>query len=320
VSESLQVNSSEQETRIKKPIIVAGCIVLVIGIATGILIYRNTRAPFRTTVLEVNDTSIKMEYFLKRVFVARTNPRAMLQTLVDEEIIKQTVVQPPYSIKVSDKEIDRAIGEAVSGQSETTDEHTFDALYNQQLERTGFSAEEYRELVQTNLLKQGLVRYLIERIPTVAEQVHLYMIARGSLADAQEVKRRLDDGEDFFALAGELNVDEQLKARGGDLGWYPRNALPENLARTAFEELNVGQPSSPLAIDGQLAVIILVGERAAARRIEEEMLQHLKSRALQDWLQEEYRHHRVVVHGLKNGFNSETEAWVQWQLQEMIEE
>jgi hypothetical protein len=63
-----------------------------------------------------------------------------------------------------------------------------------------------------------------------------------------------------------------------------------------------------------------VAERAAARQIEEDTLQNLESRVLEDWLQQEYRHHRVVVHGLKNGFDGETEAWVRWQLQKMKKE
>jgi parvulin-like peptidyl-prolyl isomerase len=315
-----QVKSSKQDTRRRKPIFLAGCVVLLIGIATAVLIYRNTKAPFRTTVLEVNDTSIKMKYFLKRVSLARTNPRTMLQTLADEQIIKQTAPQPPYSIRVSDEDIDRAIEEAARGQSEATNEHAFDAWYRQQLEHTGFSAAEYRDLVRANLLTQRLTRYLAERVPTVAEQVHLYMITQGSLEDAREVKSRLDAGEDFFALARELNVDEELKARGGDLGWYPRSALAANLARAAFEELEIGQSSSPLVFDEQLVVIIMVAERAAARQIEEDTLQNLESRVLEDWLQQEYRHHRVVVHGLKNGFDGETEAWVRWQLQKMKKE
>jgi hypothetical protein len=288
-----QVKSSKQDTRRRKPIIVAGCAVLLIGIATAVLVYGNSEAPFRTTVLEVNDTSIKMKYFLKRVSLARTNPRTMLQTLADEQIIKQTAPQPPYSIRVSDEDIDRAIEEAARGQSEATNEHAFDAWYRQQLEHTGFSAAEYRDLVRANLLTQRLTRYLAERVPTVAEQVHLYMITQGSLEDAREVKSRLDAGEDFFALARELNVDE---------------------------ELEIGQPSSPLVFDEQLVVIILVAERAAARQIEEDTLQNLESRVLEDWLQQEYRHHRVVVHGLKNGFDGETEAWVRWQLQKMKKE
>lgn len=312
--------SGNRETRSRKTIILAGFVVLVIGIVTAVLIYGNTRAPFRTTILEVNDTSFKMKYFLKRVSLARTNPRIMLQNLANEEIIKQTAPQPPYSITISDEDIDRALKEIARRQSEAIDERAFNAWYRQQLEQTGFSAAEYRDLVRTNLLTQRLTLYLEERVPSVAEQVHLYMITQGSLADAREVKRWLDAGEDFYTLARELNVDEELKAQGGDLGWYPRNGLAENLARAAFDQLEIGQTSSPLVFNEQLVVIIMVAERAAARQIEEEILQNLRSRVLEGWLVREIRHHRVTVHGLKNGFDAETEAWVQWQLHKMRKE
>jgi hypothetical protein len=115
-----QVKSSRQDTRSRKPIILAGCVVLLIGIATAVLVYRSTKAPFRTTVLEVDDTSIKMKYFLKRVSLARTNPRAMLQTLADEQIMKQTAPQPPYRIRVSDEDIDRAIKEDAATKTHST--------------------------------------------------------------------------------------------------------------------------------------------------------------------------------------------------------
>jgi parvulin-like peptidyl-prolyl isomerase len=315
-----QAKRTDQVNRIRRTIILAAFVVLAIGIATAVLIYGNTRAPFRAAVLEVNDTSIKMKYFLKRLSLARTNSRAMLQTLANEQIIKQTAPQPPYGIRISDSDIDGALEEAARRQGSAADEQAFDTWYREQLKQTGFSDAEYRDLVRTNLLTQRVIQYLAERVPTVAEQVHLYMISQSSIEETREVKRRLDAGEDFYTLAREVNVDEELKARGGDLGWFPRSGLAENLARTAFDELEIGKASEPLVFNEQLVAIILVAERAAARQIEEEMLQSLKSRVLEEWLTSEIRHHRVVVHGLKNGFDAETEAWVQWQLQKMRKE
>jgi parvulin-like peptidyl-prolyl isomerase len=268
----------------------------------------------------VNDTSIKMKYFLKRLSLARTNSQAMLQTLANEQIIKQTAPQPPYSIRISDEDIDSALEEAARRQIEAMDERAFKVWYRKELEQTGFSDSEYRDLVRTNLLTRRLIRYLAERIPTVAEQVHLYMISQTSVEAAREVKRRLDGGEDFHTLARKLNADEELKARGGDLGWFPRSGLAANLARVAFDELEIDQASEPLVFNEQLVAIILVAERASARQIDEQMLQDLKSRVLDEWIAGEIPHNRITVHGLKNGFNAETEAWVQWQLQKMRKE
>jgi parvulin-like peptidyl-prolyl isomerase len=171
--------------------------------------------------------------------------------------------------------------------------------------------------VRRNLLRQHLTAYLEQRIPTVAAQVHLFMIAQKTAEEALEAIRRLDAGEDFITLARELNLDEQLKGRGGDMGWYPRAGLPENVATVAFDELELGRHSEPMVVDQQYVAIIMVREKAAARQIDEQMQQTLKSNALQNWLQQELPNHKVVVHGLHGGYDAETEAWIQWQLQHM---
>jgi parvulin-like peptidyl-prolyl isomerase len=314
------VKSSNQNTWSRRTIILAGCVVIFIGVVTAVLIYSNNRAPFRTTVLEVNDSSIRMGYFLKRVFIAQSNSMIVLQTLTNEEIIKQTAPRPPYNIRISEADIDRRLKTLAQDQIGSTDEKAYKAWFQQQLEQTRFTPDELRELVRTNLLTQRLILYLEERVPTVAEQVHLFMIPQRSLAEVQAANRRLDAGEDFLTLAQELAIDAELSAWSGDLGWIPRSGLAENLSRAAFDELDVGQISTPIVLDEQLTVIIMVAERATARRIEAEIVEKLKSRALNQWLLREIQHHRITTHGLNNGFDRETESWIQWQLQKMRKE
>ena len=61
----------------------------------------------------------------------------------------------------------------------------------------------------------------------------------------------------------------------------------------------------------------MISEKAAAREIDEGSLQMIKARSLDEWLNEEKQYHKVEFHGFKNGYDSETDAWVQWQLQRM---
>jgi len=68
--------------------------------------------------------------------------------------------------------------------------------------------------------------------------------------------------------------------------------------------------------DGIVA-LLLISERAMARNIDDETVQILQSKALDTWLKQELQHHRVIIRGLKNGYDAETEAWVQWQLSKM---
>ncbi|GAH37431.1 unnamed protein product, partial [marine sediment metagenome] len=58
------------------------------------------------------------------------------------------------------------------------------------------------------------------------EQVHIQAILLGSEKEAQDVRARLDAGEDFTALAEELSQHEATKESGGDFDWLS----PENVA------------------------------------------------------------------------------------------
>jgi len=60
----------------------------------------------------------------------------------------------------------------------------------------------------------------------------------------------------------------------------------------------------------------MVSEKADDREVDEEPLQILKAKALDDWLLEKRQEKKDEIewYGLKNGFDSETYAWINWQL------
>ncbi|MBT3202588.1 MAG: hypothetical protein HN350_22030, partial [Phycisphaerales bacterium] len=282
----------------RRTIVLAAVAVIVIATITSALIYANRRAPFYISVLTVNDTTIKMGYFLKRLNLSRLDAVAMLQTLTNEEIIRQTVPHPPYNMKIDSSDVDLFLKGVARKNGVSEDEGEFKSWYRRQLVDTQLSDSEYRDILLTSMLSQRLTLYLKERVPTVSEQVHLHMIIQESAEEALRVKERIDSGEDFFALARRLNTDEALRAQGGDLGWFPRNALSDDTARAAFDELDIGQVSEPLVFGDSLAALVLVSERTAARQIEDETLEMLQSQVLDTWLEQEIQHHKVVIRGL----------------------
>jgi parvulin-like peptidyl-prolyl isomerase len=291
--------------------------VTVVGSLVGIAVYREKVAPFQTTILVVNNKSITMRYFLKRALMSGEEPRSLLQTLSFEEIIKQTAVRPPFSITVSDDDIDRFIREKARGVSEVIEEREVQEWVRQQVNQSRLSESEFRDLIRTNLLKLRLTQYLAERVPSVAEQVHLYMILQGSLEGAREAKGRLEQGADFRKVSRESNEDERLRDSGGEFGWCPRNALPTPVARAAFDELEMGEVSDPIGLGDGVFGVIMIDDKVAARRVDDWALEVAKSNILEDWLAEELKSHKVEFRGFKNGFDSVTEAWVQWQLDRM---
>lgn len=77
------------------------------------------------------------------------------------------------------------------------------------------------------------------------------------------VAQRLEDGEDFAALAAELSEDERSKKRGGDLGWFGCERLPEDFAKQVFAQ-QVGVVGEPFATELGWH-IVEVNEKAPAR-------------------------------------------------------
>ena len=106
------------------------------------------------------------------------------------------------------------------------------------------------------------------------------------------------------------------REKGGDFGWLPRDVLPPGFDQVAFN-LIIDDVSEPLAYvsDPTSAEIfyylLMVSEKAEAREIDEDSLQMLKARTLDDWLLEEVKSPK---HKIEWNFNSEIYAWINWQL------
>ena len=83
-----------------------------------------------------------------------------------------------------------------------------------------------------------------EVLPPETES-HTAHILVDTLAQAHEVKRRLDRGGDFAKLASRFSIDKGTRAQGGDLGLYrPGSADPE--VESAIMNLKTGMISDPI--------------------------------------------------------------------------
>ena len=321
---SSEAADTEQKGR-KQRLIIASLIIAVIAVVVGVGYYLIYVAPFQQTIIVVNDvSSINMRYFLKRTYMASKDPQLMLENLTQELIIKQVVPQPPYNIKVTAEDIDQALREIARRESETISDSEFREWYRQQLNQTGLSDAEYRDLTYTNLLKARLYMYLAEREPTETMHFYLHAIFLDSPQDAETVRARWEAGEDFADLAREVSTDEVSAEHGGDIGWFPRKTLGDTF-REALLGLDVGEVSQPVPIvqweTEEVTVtyaLIMVSDKAV-REMDEDALAIVYSKAFEEWLLNQRQFHKVSVYGRDGAGNwgSKTISWINWQLQEM---
>lgn len=279
----------------------------IILLTVGILYYQLNIAPFRRVIVTVGNNDIRMDYFLKRTKLAGSSATNMLEILTREQIIKSEA--PRYGIRVNEEEIDqelRSIAEAESGNITETE---FRQWYRQQLNETGLTSAEYRELIGTRLQATRLHEYLAGKVPTVAEQVHVHAILVKRNEEALKIKERLEAGEDFATVAQEVSLHEESKEKGGDLGWFPRG-MDFAFDFIAFN-LDIGEISEPVPTEKGF-YLLKVSEKAAAREIDEDSVKALRSKALENWLLEEMQYHDI-----KYNFDPEINAWINWQLSKM---
>ena len=306
---SPKATDSDRQGRWTRYIIIL-VVVAIIGIAVGVFYYQEYIAPRRITVIKVDDTSIRMDYFLKRLKIAPIDPMNMLDSLQKEELIRMDA--PALVGELTEDDIDQGLRNIASGGSGNITESEFKEWYRQQLNETGFTDAEFREYVGTNVLATRLQIYLAERVSTVAEQFHVHMIVLETYDDAIEVRTRWEEGEDFAELAREVTLDENYKENGGDLGWMPSGV--DDLIDFATRDLDIGVVSQPVTETGTYFYLFLISEREVARPLDEEDLRVLQSKVLNEWLISRNEFHKITYHGFNNGFDSETYAWVNWQL------
>ena len=296
-------------------------VLVVLGLAIGIGYYVIYVVPFQYTIVKVNDAEINIDYFIRRLQGGTAdNIFTMIETVINEELIRQGA--PRYGIKVTDEEVTDELRATARGENQTISEAEFRTWYRTQLNESRLSDAEFKELTRTYAMGRRLQEYLAERTSSVAEQVHLHYILAESYDDALDAAAKLNEGADFAELAAQISLDVESGKQGGDLGWWPLAALglkyeayyltpPETLFNLA-----IGKVSSPIMMDQESGIfaIFMVSERAVAREIDEGKLEVVKGRRIEKWLTAETVAQDVTLHGRNNGFDSETHAWIQWQL------
>ena len=127
-------------------------------------------------------------------------------------------------------------------------------------------------------------RVRVQRILIRLSPVPIDSEKKRALKTAQEIKKRLDAGEDFGKIAKEESEDPESAARGGDLGYVVRGVAPPELEKAAFS-LGVGETSAPILTDNGYNIVRVTEKRAAEKpeyeRFKEELSNFLASAGFQ---------------------------------------
>jgi peptidyl-prolyl cis-trans isomerase C len=155
-------------------------------------------------------------------------------------------------------------------------------LIAQQAEKDGLTRDgevaARLELTRLNLLQQASAqKYLKEREPTEAElraefesqlastplvEYHARHILVSSQETAQKIIAQLKSGGDFATLAKRFSSDKSTAQKGGDLGWFPPDAMGNKNFADAIGLLKNGEVgAAPVQTQYGWHVLQLLGSR-----------------------------------------------------------
>lgn len=234
-----QLSRWQQQKRRQR--IILGVGISIIAVVLGIVVvgwFTNQYQPMHQTVIRVNDTEFNMKYYIEMLKLQGRNQPAqympyladiVVQNIKRNELIRQGALKLGLSIS------DKAVKEELK---------SHDPPFN----------DAYKDIVRTQMLISKLRDgYFDQQVPMSAEQRHIMAMMLESEPQADEVRERLQNGESFTELAGELSLDALSKVKKGDLGWHPENILNEMLGTSVPEDyafgVAVGMLSHPLYDD-----------------------------------------------------------------------
>lgn len=182
----------------------------------------------------------------------------ILDQLIDDELIREAAAK--QHIVVTKADVDHAL-QNVQQQNHLTDAQFWDAVRQQ-----GFSAEQYREDVRSQLLRLKVVNDRVRSRVNISEQdvrqrydelarkrnsqlrfhaAHIFFPLPQS-ASATEVAKVLDEAQAVRKALTPAGFDAAAAAHGGgDLGWLSEGDLPRALDR-ALLALSPGEISEPV--------------------------------------------------------------------------
>ena len=237
--------------------------------------------------------------------------QACLQNSINTQLmLEQTEIQ------ISDDEVDQEVEDNIN---QLKEQYSEDGHFEQVLDQYGFTEDSFRETQKKEIKAQKVYEAITEDVEVTDDDVQSYydenkdsqytqsagancahiLIAEkdddgnidydASLTKAQEVKAKLDAGEDFATLASEYGTDG-TKDKGGDLGYVAYNQ--ENYDQDfleGFKTLGEGQISDPVKSQFGYHIIKATGLKDSQVTSFDEVKDQIKAQLLQQKKNEAYQ-------------------------------
>jgi parvulin-like peptidyl-prolyl isomerase len=157
-----------------------------------------------------------------------------------------------------------------------------------------------KEIIDKAMPSEAEIRDWYDRS---AEELHAAHIVVDSLSTAQEVLKKLKEGENFEKLALEYSIDPTVKRNQGDLDWFVWGMYVDEFQNAAFK-LKPGEISAPVKTQYGYHIIKLIDRRPSENRksfeeakdqIRDVILERRKRKLMQDYVEKLRAEYPITV-------------------------
>lgn len=205
---------------------------------TTLLAQEDARDETPAATFTDDEVTITLQHERLVEFLVETRGLDALLNLMQYELAKEQARRRGVTVGEAELEAERrrTLDQAFADQiEEDLSAEEYDQLLEQLLTQQQLSRAEFDVIIETNANLRAVAEPAVrERLTDevlrdafaarYGEQAKVRVIAMTELPAIQRVKQRLDAGEDFEALAREVNVDPQLKQASGELVPFTRKA------------------------------------------------------------------------------------------------
>ncbi len=226
--------SQWQRQKKRQRVIMFGGIFVIAAIILIVLVgwYLGEYRPLHRTFIRVNDTEFNMGYYIDTLklvgegqtpqYISGVADRAVVE-IEQNELIRQGALR--LGISVSDDEVK-------------------EIMKNSGVDINDASVD----FVRVQILRSRLYdEYLRPQVPESAPQVNIMAMLLDGEGQAAGIRDRLQNSENFTALAEEFSLDDYSRTNKGEIGWHSENILADLLGSSVPGEYAFGSEAGVLS-------------------------------------------------------------------------
>jgi len=156
--------------------------------------------------------------------------------------------------------------------------------YLDSIKNIGLNRSDLVHIFETQILRKKLLDEITSDLQPFEERVWARHILVETEELAIEILGKLDNGDDWYALASEYSIDEGSKEMGGDLGWFGKGNMVAEFENAAFALEKIGELSQPIQTQFGFHIIQLLGKGEMPINTNE--FNTLKDNTFTTWLSE----------------------------------